>query len=278
MKIAINCGHTLEGPGSGAIGIINESIETRNVGEKLIRLLKNNGHKVINCTVDKANTQAEYLKKTVELVNKEDVDYFISIHFNAGGGKGIEVYTYKGKILQPALNICKDIELLGFNNRGIKEGSNLYVINKTKAKSILVEVCFVDSDDANRYLVLGPSRIAEAIYRGISNENLNEKYDNWIVRLQEELNRQYSSNLTVNGMNSTNILIACPIVRINACGNITKLIQERLNSVGFNIIEDGIFGNKTKDAVKVFQKNRGLKQDGIVGKNTWKYLLSGKKY
>ena len=278
MKIAINCGHTLEGPGSGAIGIINESIETRNVGERLIRLLKNNGHKVINCTVDKANTQAEYLKKTVELVNKEDVDYFISIHFNAGGGKGIEVYTYKGKILQPALNICKDIELLGFNNRGIKEGSNLYVINKTKAKSILVEVCFVDSDDANRYLELGPGRIAEAIYQGISNENLNEKYDNWIVRLQEELNRQYSSNLTVNGMNSTNILIACPIVRINACGNITKLIQERLNSVGFNIIEDGIFGNKTKDAVKVFQKNRGLKQDGIVGKNTWKYLLSGKKY
>ncbi|WP_279155375.1 N-acetylmuramoyl-L-alanine amidase [Thomasclavelia cocleata] len=278
MKIAINCGHTLEGPGSGAKGILNESIETRNVGERLIRLLKNNGHEVINCTVDKANSQMEYLKKTVELANREDVDYFISIHFNAGGGKGIEVYTYKGKILQPALNICKDIELLGFNNRGIKEGSNLYVINKTKAKSILVEVCFVDSDDANRYLVLGPSRIAEAIYQGISNENLNEKYDNWIVRLQEELNRQYSSNLTVNGMNSTNILIACPIVRINACGNITKLIQERLNSVGFNIIEDGIFGNKTKDAVKVFQKNRGLKQDGIVGKNTWKYLLSGKKY
>ena len=278
MKIAINCGHTLEGPGSGAKGILNESIETRNVGERLIRLLKNNGHEVINCTVDKANSQMEYLKKTVELANREDVDYFISIHFNAGGGKGIEVYTYKGKILQPALNICKDIELLGFNNRGIKEGSNLYVINKTKAKSILVEVCFVDSDDANRYLVLGPSRIAEAIYRGLSNENLNEKYDNWIVRLQEELNRQYSINLTVNGMNSTNILIACPIVRINACGNITKLIQERLNSVGFNIIEDGIFGNKTKDAVKVFQKNRGLKQDGIVGKNTWKYLLSGKKY
>ena len=46
MKIAINCGHTLEGPGSGAKGILNESIETRNVGERLIRLLKNNGHKI----------------------------------------------------------------------------------------------------------------------------------------------------------------------------------------------------------------------------------------
>ena len=191
MKIAINCGHTLEGPGSGAIGIINESIETRNVGERLIILLKNTGHKVTNCTVDKANSQAEYLKETVELVDKGDVDYFISIHFNAGGGKGIEVYTYNGKILQPALNICKDIELLGFNNRGIKDGSNLYVINRTRAKSILVEVCFVDSDDANRYLELGPGRIAEAIYQGISNENLNDKYDNWIAGLQEELNKQY---------------------------------------------------------------------------------------
>lgn len=278
MKIAINCGHTLNGPGSGAIGIINESIETRNVGEKLIRLLESNEHKVINCTVDKANTQAEYLKKSVELANREDIDYFISIHFNAGGGKGVEVYTYKGKILQPALNICKNIELLGINNRGIKDGSNLYVIKKTKAKSILVEVCFVDSEDAKRYLMLGSNRFAEAIYQGICNENLDNKYDNWIVRLQEELNRQYSSNLIVNGINSTNVLIACPTVKLNACGNITKLIQERLNSVGFNIVEDGIFGSKTKYAVKVFQKNRGLEQDGIVGKNTWKYLLSGDKY
>lgn len=278
MKIAINCGHTLKGPGSGAVGIIEESIETRKVGEKLIRLLENSGHKVINCTVDKANTQVEYLKKSVELANREDVDYFISVHFNAGGGKGIEVYTYKGKKLQPALNICKNIQLLDFNNRGVKDGSNLYVIKKTKAKSILVEVCFVDSEDANRYLMLGSDKFAEAIYQGICNENPSGKYDDWIARLQEELNRQYSSNLIVNGINSINILIACPMVKLNACGNITKLIQERLNSVGFNIVEDGIFGTKTKNAVKVFQKNRDLKQDGIVGKNTWKYLLSGEKY
>lgn len=278
MKIAINCGHTLKGPGSGAIGIIDESIETRNVGVRLVRLLESNGHKVINCTVDKANSQIEYLKKTVELANSENVDYFISIHFNAGGGKGIEVYTYKGKMLDPVLNICKNIELLGFNNRGIKDGSNLYVINRTKAKSILIEVCFVDSEDANKYLKLGSERFAEAIYQAIINESVDNKYDNWIARLQEELNKQYNSNLIVNGINSPNILIFCPNVKFNACGNITKLIQERLNSVGFNIVEDGIFGSKTKNSVRVFQKNRGLKQDGIVGKDTWNYLLSGEKY
>ena len=34
MKIAINCGHTLKGPGSGAVEIIDKGIETRKVGRK----------------------------------------------------------------------------------------------------------------------------------------------------------------------------------------------------------------------------------------------------
>lgn len=63
MKIAINCGHTLKGSGFGAVGIIDKSIEKCKVGERLIRLLESNVYKVINCTVDKANTQAYYLKK-----------------------------------------------------------------------------------------------------------------------------------------------------------------------------------------------------------------------
>ena len=33
---------------------------------------------------------------------------------------------------------------------------------------------------------------------------------------------------------------------------------------------DGIFGAKTEEATKDFQRRKGLEQDGIVGKNTWK--------
>ena len=119
MKIAINCGHTLNGPGSGAIGFINESLETRNVGKILVELLKNSGNEVIDCTVDEANTQSAYLSECVRLSNQQDLDYFISIHFNAGGGKGTEIYTYKGNEYPEALNICENISTLGFNNRGI---------------------------------------------------------------------------------------------------------------------------------------------------------------
>ncbi len=101
--------------------------------------------------------------------------------------------------------------------------------------------------------------------------------DDWVKRLQEELNSQFGAGLVVDGIKGPKTLNACPTVKKGAKGNVTRLIQERLNSVGFNISTDGIFGTNTYNAIKVFQKNRGLTQDGIVGKNTWSWLLEGTK-
>ena len=100
-------------------------------------------------------------------------------------------------------------------------------------------------------------------------------YDEWVARLQRELNTQCHKGLVVDGLRGPKTLNACITVKKGARGNITKLIQERLNSVGFHISTDGIFGGSTEKAVKVFQKNRGLKADGIVGRNTWEWLLKG---
>lgn len=102
-------------------------------------------------------------------------------------------------------------------------------------------------------------------------------YDQWVANLQAELNRQYGVGLVVDGLKGPRTLDACITVRRGARGNITRLIQERLNSVGFHISTDGIFGGGTERAVKVFQRNRGLRADGIVGRNTWNWLLKGTK-
>ena len=101
--------------------------------------------------------------------------------------------------------------------------------------------------------------------------------DDWVKRLQEELNSQFGAGLVVDGIKGPKTLNACPTVKKGAKGNVTRLIQERLNSVGFNISTDGIFGTNTYNAIKVFQKNRNLTQDGIVGPNTWSWLLEGTK-
>ena len=175
MTIGINCGHTISGAGYGAVGIIKESEHTRMVGRILMSLLRSAGVTVIDCTIDKANTRNEYLAAAVALANRQDLDWFISIHFNASGahtGHGTEVFTYEGRQYQDALDVCANLSDLGFTNRGVKAGTGLYVIRKTKAKSMLIECCFCDNQqDIDTYQAAGGAEgIARAIYRGIYKE------------------------------------------------------------------------------------------------------------
>lgn len=174
MKIGINCGHTASGAGYGAVGIIKESEHTRIVGKSLMQKIKNSGVEVIDCTIDQASTKNEYLTKAVEMANREDLDWFISIHFNASGdhkGHGVEVYTYEGRQYQDALDVCKNLSNIGFTNRGVKAGTGLYVIRKTKAKSMLIEVCFCDNEtDVATYLTVGEDKIAQAIFDALNIE------------------------------------------------------------------------------------------------------------
>lgn len=175
MIVGINCGHTASGSGYGAVGIIKESEHTRQVGHTLMALFRSAGISVIDCTVDQADSQREYLAAAVALANRQELDWFISIHFNASiahTGHGVEVYTYEGRQYQDALDICSEISALGFTNRGVKAGTGLYVIRKTKAKSMLIEVCFCDNqEDIDHYKAAGGAQgIAKAIYRGIYKE------------------------------------------------------------------------------------------------------------
>ncbi|ERK31835.1 GH25 family lysozyme [Clostridium intestinale] len=99
-------------------------------------------------------------------------------------------------------------------------------------------------------------------------------FNGWVARLQTECNAQGFSNQVVDNMPGPITLAGCPLIKIGASGNITRLVQEKLNTLGFNCgAADGIFGEKTRAAVIVFQSSRGLSQDGIVGQNTWRKLL-----
>ena len=154
MRIGLNAGHTLSGPGFGTSGKLIESVETRRICSRLTEMFKSCGVEVIPCTVDKAVTQKAYLNKVTEMANRIDLDWFISIHLNNDAkkaGHGVEVHTYKGRQYQDAVEVCEHIAALGFTNRGVKDGSKLHVVNKTKAKAMLIEVCFVNDPEASMY-------------------------------------------------------------------------------------------------------------------------------
>ena len=54
-------------------------------------------------------------------------------------------------------------------------------------------------------------------------------------------------------------------IKLNMAGNAVKWIQYQLNLYGYKLVIDGIFGRKTDAAVKDFQENHHLVDDGIVG-------------
>lgn len=169
MKIVLNAGHTKSGAGSGAVGYLHESEETRRVVNLIRYYLRGKGHEVIVANVDKAESQAAYLYGVARKANEHiDADLFVSVHFNAGGGQGCECYTWKGKKTPAAVGVCEELNKFGFRNRGVKDGSSLYVISKTKMPALLVEVCFVDNKkDCRLYESLTVNRVAQAITRGI---------------------------------------------------------------------------------------------------------------
>lgn len=168
MNICLNAGHTLKGYGYGAIGYMDESKETRKIVKVLAEKLRLKGHKVSIVNIDKATSHNAYLKQVVSGANKSDCDLFVSIHLNAGKRTGTEVYTWKGRKYSAAVGICEELNKLGFRNRGVKDGSNLYVIKKTTMEAMIIEVCFVDNlNDYELYKKNGVNKIADAIANGI---------------------------------------------------------------------------------------------------------------
>lgn len=64
-----------------------------------------------------------------------------------------------------------------------------------------------------------------------------------------------------------------PLVRQGSRGNYVCIAQDDLNTLGYRTGGlDGVFGTQTYNAVRNYQRSRGLTVDGIIGCNTWRSL------
>jgi len=164
--IAIDMGHNVNYD-IGAVGIRFEDDLNKLVGEALILKLRAVGINVVNCTPDNAASLYDSLNQRCEAANNTEADFFISIHHNAGGGEGAEVLCLTGGLAEEVGNaILYELSELGLKNRGVKDRRDLFVINHTVMKAILVECAFCDSErDMNNY---NDGRVAQAIFEGVS--------------------------------------------------------------------------------------------------------------
>ena len=69
-----------------------------------------------------------------------------------------------------------------------------------------------------------------------------------------------------------------PLIKKGATGFAVVELQKRLNAASYNgkivLTVDGDFGDKTYNALKAYQKDRGLEVDGECGKNSWQSLFN----
>lgn len=208
MVIGVDMGHSLSGAGTGATGVMKEVEKNREVGHRLIQMLQEHGHTVINCTVDYANSVNEQLANIVNKANAQHLDYFVSLHLNSHKDQtanGTETWIYNGqysnknetrafaeRVNNAVVHSC------GFRNRGVKEGG-YYVCGYTNATAILVEICFcsspVDKDKWNT------ENIARGLFKGIIGADYNTRERAWKVGDHCKMHgyvTQYNSGDTVS--------------------------------------------------------------------------------
>ena len=152
--------------------LLKESKENRPVGDKVIQKLRVLGHTVIDCSCNSAKNRDEQLAAIVKKANAQKLNLFLSLHLNAGGGTGAEVYTTNtsGAKQEAKKLIDTYCNRTGFRNRGHKY-NELYVLRHTVAPAMLLEMAFVDTEaDFKKWNDLGAELIANAIVEGITGQ------------------------------------------------------------------------------------------------------------
>lgn len=178
LRFNVHAGHNPSGKTAcGSIGYLIESDENRVICNLVIKKLRALGHTVYDCTCNDGANSKDVLQKIVAKTAQNDVDYDVSIHFNAiaketvsdGKNKGTEVFIYpNSKAYEVAKSVCDNIASLGFTNRGVKTSDKLYVLKNTKAPAMLIECCFVD--DLDDFELYKPEEMANAIVKGLTGE------------------------------------------------------------------------------------------------------------
>jgi hypothetical protein len=174
-RIVISSGHGLYV--RGACGILDEVDEARRVVEGVADELRACGIDVKTYHDDVSRSQNENLNRIVDYHNGQTRELDVSVHFNAyeqvEKPMGVEVlYVTQGNLAgQVSAAIADAGDLI---DRGAKKRTDLFFLNNTAMPSILIEVCFVDSEaDADAYRT-NVSLICEAIACVINGETVVE--------------------------------------------------------------------------------------------------------
>lgn len=177
MHIAIAGGHSAIA--RGASGYLDEYECDRAFVAQLVDAFDAQGWQVTDCSNEESDVSAE-LREECRIANASGADLFIAVHFNAGGGTGTEVWYCPYSLAETcAGEVSRELaSALGLPNRGAKSTAGLYVLNNTEMPAILIEVCFVDTEqDADAWHATSWNALCGAVVRGLGGDYVSKEED-----------------------------------------------------------------------------------------------------
>lgn len=159
-------GHGGSDPGACALGR-QEAADVLDLSIRVAKLIDGAGS---TCSLTRVTDVTQSLATKVSIANSGSFSYFLSIHRNAGGGKGVETYYYtSGSTTSKnlATSVQNAVIATGlWTNRGVKT-ANYYVVRYTNMAAALVEMGFIDTANDNTIFANNMDTHARAIANGL---------------------------------------------------------------------------------------------------------------
>ena len=191
--ILVDPGHGGPDGGAGDEGALEKDIAL-NVSLKLREYLQEQGALVImtregdtdladDATKGYSRRKVEDLKKRLDMINNQDIDFYISVHLNSipsARWSGAQTfYAPQFDENERAAKFVQDelIQNLENTNRKAKPINHVYILDNAKKPGVLVEVGFLSNPTERTNLKKDDyqEKLAASIYNGLMRYYTNEK-------------------------------------------------------------------------------------------------------
>lgn len=302
FKLALNAGHGINTKGKRCLAALDKN-QTREwvlnsrICERIEQKLKNYSNYRVLRLDDPTGEIDVALKKRTNAANDFGADFYLSIHHNAGinGGKGggIVAYVYT-KASKESIEWQEELYKALIDHTALKgdraDGTgraNFHECRESKMPCVLLECGFMDS--ATDVPIILSDNFAEAVANACvevivkraklkkaktatPKQNKVFEWQKAAIKDGFKFPKYGADGKWGSECEAVAKKAVCKKRITYKYKNLTKIVQK---AVG--VAEDGLYGSKTKNAVKAYQKQNKLKADGAVGLNTWKKILEVKE-
>lgn len=284
-KIYLDPGHGGSDPGASGNGLKEKDVVLKIA--KYTRDYLNDNYTGHSIRMSRTSDKTVSLTSRTNDANRWGADVFVSIHINAGGGKGYEDFIYNGSVSQNTRNlqnaVHKEVSKLFKTNRG-KKRANFHVLRESRMSAVLTECGFIDNKGDAEFLSKDSNlkKLGEAHAKGIADFlNLKKKSGSKSTSSQKTTSKKKSSPKKANK----------PKANLKVDGywgkQTTRALQRYFGTPVDGEIWGQYKGNQAAKAItggikygppygspviKALQKHVGAKVDGVLGPQTVRVL------